>query len=284
MKACLVPQRAYIEGGTLSLQMVDGRVQKVPLAWVHIKSGGTSGNFKVGVLEMLPEDVLLGNDMDRVGWSLRCMTSVQSGEQAEALSDAENEMNQKGVHASPVYEGIKQKAPVNETCYSMQTESSHCNEVKQSKESGVLNQYVGEGEEDISTMLNDLLDMRPEQLKMLQDEDETLSKVKELVLPDEQVWNERTCFFRRNGILYRKWQSIKDEHSKETAEVLGVEQLVVPKPARVMLLKQAHEIPLTGHLGIQKTKARILSKFYWPGVFKEVADYCRTCTACQKKQ
>ena len=64
VKACPVLQRAYIDGETLSLQMVDGRVQKVPLACVHIKSGGTSGNFKVAVLEMLPENVLLGDDMD----------------------------------------------------------------------------------------------------------------------------------------------------------------------------------------------------------------------------
>ena len=145
--------------------MVNGRVQKVPSACVHIKSGGTRGNFKVGVLEMLPEDVLLGNDMDRVGCSLRGMTSFQSGKQTEALSDAENKKNQTGVHASPVDEGIKQKAPVDETCYSMQTESPHCNQVKQSKKSGVLNEHVGEVEEDISTMLNDILDMEPEQLK-----------------------------------------------------------------------------------------------------------------------
>ena len=33
----------------------------------------------------------------------------------------------------------------------------------------------------------------------------TLCKVRELVLPDEQILKEGTCFFRRNGILHQKW-------------------------------------------------------------------------------
>ena len=41
-------------------------------------------------------------------------------------------------------------------------------------------------------------------------------------------------------------------------------------------------IPLAGHPGIEQTKARVLQNFYWPGVFNDVAKYCRSCVFCQK--
>lgn len=38
------------------------------------------------------------------------------------------------------------------------------------------------------------------------------------------------------------------------------------------------------HLGITKTKDRILQRYYWPGIFTEVARYCKSCEICQKSQ
>ena len=39
--------------------------------------------------------------------------------------------------------------------------------------------------------------------------------------------------------------------------------------------------PLAGHMGVNKTQQRILSHFYWPNLRKDVADFCRSCHACQ---
>ena len=36
------------------------------------------------------------------------------------------------------------------------------------------------------------------------------------------------------------------------------------------------------HPGINKTRCRVLGQFYWPGVFKDVADHCRQCEVCQR--
>lgn len=44
----------------------------------------------------------------------------------------------------------------------------------------------------------------------------------------------------------------------------------------------AHTIPLAGHLGQKKMGQRILKRFYWPTLFKDVADFCRSCEVCQK--
>jgi len=36
------------------------------------------------------------------------------------------------------------------------------------------------------------------------------------------------------------------------------------------------------HLGVTKTKDRILQRYYWPGVFQDVANYCRSCELRQR--
>ncbi|CAJ0964114.1 unnamed protein product [Ranitomeya imitator] len=59
-------------------------------------------------------------------------------------------------------------------------------------------------------------------------------------------------------------------------------RLIVPYPFREQLLRIAHEIPLAGHLGIQKTKARLTHNFYWPKMGTDIANYCRSCVVCQR--
>ena len=41
---------------------------------------------------------------------------------------------------------------------------------------------------------------------------------------------------------------------------------------------------MAGHLGIWKTRSRVLHHYYWLGIFKDVAAYCRTCEVCQSTQ
>ena len=90
----------------------------------------------------------------------------------------------------------------------------------------------------------------------------------ELVNPDT------TCtypyFIMERDILYRVAQRAEE----------AIEQLVVPKPYRKLVLELAHGHILGGHLGTEKT--RVLKTFYWPGVMKETENYCSSCPVCQK--
>ena len=63
-----------------------------------------------------------------------------------------------------------------------------------------------------------------------------------------------------------------------------MEQLVLPQPCRGVILYLGHDVPMAGHLGIQKTQSHIMHRYYWPGIFKDVAAYCRTCEVCQCTQ
>ncbi|GBL92132.1 Retrovirus-related Pol polyprotein from transposon 297 [Araneus ventricosus] len=56
-----------------------------------------------------------------------------------------------------------------------------------------------------------------------------------------------------------------------------VKQVVLPKCKRDEVLRVAHEIPLAGHLGEQETKQSIKYSFFWPGINKDVREFCQTC-------
>ena len=60
---------------------------------------------------------------------------------------------------------------------------------------------------------------------------------------------------------------------------MAVEQLILPVQCRHGVLQLAYTIPLAGHI---KTAQRILQRFYWPTLYKDIEDYCRSCEICQK--
>ena len=59
--------------------------------------------------------------------------------------------------------------------------------------------------------------------------------------------------------------------------VLRGTRIVVPRKLRRRVLDLAHE----GHQGIVKTKERLRSKVWWPGIDKEAEKKCRECFGCQ---
>ena len=44
----------------------------------------------------------------------------------------------------------------------------------------------------------------------------------------------------------------------------------------------AHTHLLGAHLGMDKTRDRVLARFYWPGVKRDVERYCQMCPECQR--
>ena len=44
----------------------------------------------------------------------------------------------------------------------------------------------------------------------------------------------------------------------------------------------AHDMPMAGHVGVERTLQRIRKRFWWPGVAKDVKNYVQSCPECQK--
>ncbi|KAH8238756.1 hypothetical protein KR032_001286, partial [Drosophila birchii] len=51
---------------------------------------------------------------------------------------------------------------------------------------------------------------------------------------------------------------------------------------RHRVLQENHDIPAAGHLGVRKTSNCVAQRYYWPGLFRDVARYVRNCLSCQR--
>ena len=82
-----------------------------------------------------------------------------------------------------------------------------------------------------------------------------------------------TKYIRRNGLIYR--------HFKKNANVSL--QLVVPSSLTHSVMDLAHESrKVVNHRGRKETISKVLDEFFWPGVCREVTQFCRSCAICQR--
>ncbi|CAH1254301.1 GIN1 [Branchiostoma lanceolatum] len=77
----------------------------------------------------------------------------------------------------------------------------------------------------------------------------------------------------QNEVLYRGW-------AKEDGQLM--KQLLVPRALVAKVLSGVHDDPAGGHLGVEKTKAKIVRCFYWPGLTKDVVVHVTCCDTCAK--
>ena len=83
---------------------------------------------------------------------------------------------------------------------------------------------------------------------------------------DIQHWweNERPCYRTKiAGVFCRQWRP-----RDRPAEVC--DQIMLPHPFRQNVLTMAHDIPMAGHLGQERTLHRVRKRFWWPSVVKDV--------------
>ena len=146
-------------------------------------------------------------------------------------------------------------------CLAVQTRAQTRVEAEEAK-SHVRKKDDGEAQFDICST---------ETLVDLQENDPTLVRVRELVTEDSIEG--QSYFTLKNKILYRVYP-------REVGN--DIFQIVLPQKYRTLALRMAHDIPLSGHMGVKKTRSRILQHFFWPGIFSDVARYCRSCPECQK--
>jgi hypothetical protein len=62
--------------------------------------------------------------------------------------------------------------------------------------------------------------------------------------------------------------------------------LYIPKDdtLRTTLMREVHDAPTGGHLGREKTYARLTAQVYWQGVYHDVRDYVRSCVSCAQNK
>ena len=112
------------------------------------------------------------------------------------------------------------------------------------------------------------------ELAKLQQEDTTLEKYADL---EDAVkkGHYQIKYEKRRGVLYK---------IRNRVDGLGEcsKQIMVPKTLRRKVMVVAYDSIFGGHLGIKKTKDRIQTNFYWPGMHGDITSFCRSCDMCEK--
>ena len=104
----------------------------------------------------------------------------------------------------------------------------------------------------------------------------TMHELEEATDSDPELMALRHC------IQTNKWedcqnQALKDEFTCYDKLVLQGSRIVVPKTLRQRVIEIAHE----GHQGIVKTKERLRSKVWWPGMDRDTEKLIKACHECQ---
>jgi len=231
---------------------VTGDVLSVPLVQITLHSPVCAGTYLCGLVSTLPTGVaiLLGNDLcpDLPTMDVNVVTRSQTAalkKQVESVPDV--------VTASVADDSPADLEPADDTSSDPVTDVSSLFE--DSSNSSSLSFF-------------NLVDRK--ELISLQQSDPDLATLFDLAdQPDHS-------YQIRDGVLLRLW---RDKCSPQEATF---HQVVVPTPLRANLLRLAHEIPAAGHLGIAKTKDRLLRHFYWPSISRDTRNFCRSCDVCQR--
>ena len=47
------------------------------------------------------------------------------------------------------------------------------------------------------------------------------------------------------------------------------------------MIQLAHESTVTGHLSVTNSVHKVLSEYYWPGIYKDVKRFVQACDVCK---
>ena len=113
----------------------------------------------------------------------------------------------------------------------------------------------------------------PAQVSKAQKDDVGLTTTRSRCEANETIG--KATFFKKNDLLYRKFSSPNVEDGKV------FDQLIVPEQYRKLAMTWAHESILTGHLSVRSSVHKVLTEYYWPGVYKDVNHFCQSCETCK---
>lgn len=106
----------------------------------------------------------------------------------------------------------------------------------------------------------------------------TPKEIEQASFEDAELRQVRNCVMSGNWeCTLPSYAHVKDELSTYGELLLRGTRIVIPKILRDKVVKLAHE----GHQGVVKTKYRLRSKVWWPGMDKDVEELCKRCHGCQ---
>jgi len=291
--------KEYLQKGDYSdicenrlIQGVLGGPTEIPLVEINLENDRVKGKFLCGMVDSLPNgvDLLIGNDLQQI-MPLQICVVTRSGTDTtnnnavvlspdNVQSDVVDELSMLSDHSPDTNLMVSDDDTDNNVHISAEHNSND-----DFNSTALVNEDNTTNNDDfhLTALFND--DNTPllsvdhfvtrEELIALQRDDTALGKFFELAKADHSN-NSSSYFDLRNDVLIRRG---KDRISPSGLEI---SQIVVPRQLHDKLLRVSHDIPTAGHLGVRKTYDRLARHFFWVGMHKAVALYCKTCNVCQR--
>ena len=248
---------------TEKILCVHGDEVRYPTAEVKLKLGRWSRTARVVVAPGIPVPVLLGTDIYDLTPSNPVMVTTRAQARRECSTTARPEN-------IPTEEGMSEFRQTVNTRAQENVSTDECSRSTSEKETGEQRR------EETPTSAPQGLDPLGASADDIKQWQATDPKARDEA--EEEETEDRVGFYYNNGLLYRRWRP----QGTAEGDVRTCKQLVLPQQCRQPVLRLAHDVPMAGHMGVTRTKDRLLQRYYWPGIFTDTANYCRSCEVCQK--
>ncbi|KAJ1117511.1 hypothetical protein NDU88_005710 [Pleurodeles waltl] len=252
------------------------RVAQVPFEW-----GGVSGSLKVAVSPTMPIDCLLENDLEDSPWkevehrSHLEMLGLPGWVCVSTRSMEARQGNQEPLEPETVAQGTAKK--------------------RKGRGHGKLAPEVPTVWEEAMPE-HDALEPTGEQVAELGEVPELLQWQQERGPTRETFCAAQTTCPTLEGLQQQVadqvagkepgshliyWEDDLQYSEPKVPEPGSARVLVVPQCLRAFLLGLAHDAPLAGHLGQDKTFERLVTHFCWPLMRRHLDAHCRSYQTCQ---
>ncbi|CAB4005229.1 Retrovirus-related Pol poly from transposon, partial [Paramuricea clavata] len=218
----------------------------VPLHNIRLHSDLVSGDVSIGIIDTLPFDgiqLLLGNDLAGEKVTVNpIVTNKPMKPCSTSISDViEQEIPNLYPSCAVTRAMVKQQ----------ELENNKRDDLDSSYDLSdtFLTQLFDSGPKTTQITKNDAIDTKSLSTSNLiheQNNDPEIAILIQQAFDEKEISDQAMGYFIKNDILMRKWRP-----------------------------------PDVRHLGINKTYEKIIRHFYWPGVRKTVAEFCKTCHTCQ---
>lgn len=272
--ASLVEDHEYT-GETIRLMGYNGHTTENPMAsvWVHV--GEYSIRHEVAVCKEAPSDVLIGLDIGILDYLLTLEKQQRKARAAvNATTRAQHRRNEQEKAQNQFLSEQDKAEPrpldeVSELEENSDTEDSIVAEqpVEEAEVSLTELGANSEGEENWPVPSLSIDDSDRKTLISQQAADESLKALRQWAQDGEKGYS------FQDGVLIHTLDSKHGELWK---------RVVIPACRRKEILRLSHSSLTGGHFSHNRTEAMLRRVFTWPGVSRDVKQWCRACVECQK--
>jgi Reverse transcriptase (RNA-dependent DNA polymerase)/RNase H-like domain found in reverse transcriptase/Integrase zinc binding domain/Retroviral aspartyl protease/Chromo (CHRromatin Organisation MOdifier) domain len=103
---------------------------------------------------------------------------------------------------------------------------------------------------------------------------------------ENKLLTEIKAAYKMDKVCRKLLKNCKIPFHLDNGIIMRGEQIYIPINKKIMtqILNEAHDIPISGHVGMNKTLEKISRKFYWPKMHRHIQHYISTCMKCQENK